>query len=117
MSSPGKPSWTYNYPAPGPGAGEIALHLAAGDGDAGATHPEPRPPTDPLGDDVFVAKWEACEQWTSCDETEPDVTRTEVDSPFAHGCAMTPSKQRGPLGGLLLAAIAVIGVRQTRRRP
>jgi hypothetical protein len=103
--------WTFLYAAPAPKAGRISFHLSAVAGDGGASREEPRPPTDPFGDEVFVMSQRACEEFVSCDTSDP--TPEEMASPVGHGCsvAMKPVPQR-MLFPLMLLATAVVAARR-----
>ncbi len=77
--------WTFTYTAPTTDTGRIAFHLGSVTGDSGLSQGDGAP-SDPFGDDVFVMKQRACEQFVSCDTAfeEPE----ENLSPVAHGCSV-----------------------------
>jgi hypothetical protein len=106
-------AWTFRWTAPGPGSGRLTLHLGAVDGDGGLSQPEPRPPTDPFGDDVQVVRMHLCELWQPCDlEFAEPGDADSFASPAGYGCAVAPA--RGPVTPWLAAA--AIGLARGRRR-
>ncbi|HHH31635.1 MAG TPA: hypothetical protein ENK57_25260 [Polyangiaceae bacterium] len=80
-------TWQLLWTAPSVGSGRLSFHIAAVDGDAGTGAAEPRPPTDPFNDDVFVGRWRLCEGTDSCDPTFLDQAPVDRTSPTAHGCS------------------------------
>ncbi len=105
--------WDMIWTAPSVGSGRLAFHVAAVDGDAGSGAAEPRPPTDPFNDDVFVGRWRMCEGGEACDRSFLDQLPVERTSPAAHGCAMA----RGAPATSRWAWLLVIGLIVARRRP
>jgi hypothetical protein len=112
--------WSFVYRTPEAGTGRITFHLGAVAGDDAATWSAPglRPPTDPLGDDVFVTKVRICEVGTSCDLGFPDpVDDDSFESPAA--CALTagaPHGTRHAAGFVLVLALALLRRRRARHR-
>jgi hypothetical protein len=80
------------------------MHLAAVDGDGGSNQPEPRAPTDPFGDDVFVVRMRMCEEWSPCDTSFDEPAGFE--SPAGYGCAFRAGSSGG--AAWLVALLALL---------
>ena len=85
---------------------------AAVTGDSGLNQPESDAPSDPFGDDAFIFKQYMCEDGATCDT--PFAPPAEMESPVAHGCALSASRDNGAWWSLILALGLAARVRRWR---
>jgi hypothetical protein len=109
-------AWQLLWTAPSTGTGRLALHVAAVDGDAGTGSAEPRPPTDPFNDDVFIGRRRLCEGSEDCDRSFLDETPVERTSPTAHGCSASGSARPSRASWPWISILGIVVGRRVRRR-